>query len=246
MGSLSLDGWLPTLNAVMYIFQSWSDAFTYSLQGLWAGFIEFVPRFLFAIIIFIIGWVIGSIIGKAIDQVIAALKVDKVLESAGANTIMEKTGMRLNVGAFIGGVVKWFIVVVFLVASLDVLQLTAVTDFLKTEVLGYLPNVIVAALVLVVATIVSDFMGKVVMASAKAGGIRSANFLGTLSRYAIWIFALIIALGQLGIAATYMYTLFTALVAMLAIAGGLAFGLGGKDAAAHTIARLHDHVKPMN
>lgn len=228
----------------MYIFQSWGDAFTYSLQGIWISFIDFVPKFLFAVIIFIIGWVIGSIIGKAIDQVIAALKVDKVLESAGAGELMQKTGMRMNVGGFVGGVVEWFIIVVFLVASLDVLQLTAVTDFLKNDVLMYLPHVIVAALVLVVATVIADFMGKVIATGAKASGVRSANFLGTLVRYAIWIFAFIIALSELGIAAGYMQILFTGLVAMLAIAGGLAFGLGGKEAAAHTIAKLNDRVTP--
>ncbi|MEI8130737.1 MAG: hypothetical protein WCG55_04510 [bacterium] len=229
----------------MNIFTSWGDAFTYSLQSIWVSFIDFVPRFLFAVVVFVIGWLIGSVIGKAIDQVISALKVDRALESAGVDSVMSRTGMKLNIGAFIGGVVKWFVIVVFLVASLDILQLTAVTDFLKTDVLGYLPNVIVAALVLVIATIISDFMGKVVMASAKAGGIRSANFLGTLTRYAIWIFAFIIALGQLGIATAYMQILFTGLVAMLAIAGGLAFGLGGKEAAAQTLAKLHEHTKPM-
>ncbi len=227
----------------MNIFTSWGDAFTYSLQSIWVSFIDFVPRFLFAVIVFIIGWIIGSVIGKAVDQVISALKVDKALESAGVDNVMNRAGMKLNVGAFIGGIVKWFVIVVFLVASLDILQLTAVTDFLKTDVLGYLPNVIVAALILVVATVVADFMGKVVMASAKAGNVRSANFLGTLVRYAIWIFAFIIALGQLGIAAAYMQIFFTGLVAMLAIAGGLAFGLGGKDAAAHTIAKLHERTK---
>lgn len=229
----------------MYIFQTWGDAFTFSLQNVWASFIDFVPRFLFAIIIFIIGWVIGSIIGKAIDQVISALKVDKALSSAGVDGMMEKTGMKLNIGGFIGGVVKWFIIVVFLVASLDVLSLTAVTDFLKNDVLMYLPHVIVAALVLVVATVVADFMGKVVLASAKAGGVRSANFLGTMTRYAIWIFAFIIALSELGIAAAYMQVLFTGLVAMLAIAGGLAFGLGGKEAASRVIDHLSDRTKVM-
>ena len=229
----------------MYIFQNWGDAFTYSLQSLWASFAVFVPRFLFAVIIFILGWFIGWVVGRAVEQVISALKVDKALESAGANKVMQRSGIHLNTGAFIGGVVKWFIIVVFLVASLDILQLTAVTSFLTNDVLGYLPNVIVAALILIIATVVADFMGKVVMASAKAGSIRSANFLGTLTRYAIWIFAFIIALGELGIAAAYMQILFTGLVAMLAIAGGLAFGLGGKEAAARSIEHLRDHVKPM-
>lgn len=229
----------------MYIFQSWGDAFTFSLQNIWNSFIEFVPKFLFAIIVFIIGWVIGSIIGKAVDQVISALKLDKALNSAGGDTFSQRTGVKLSVGGFIGGVVKWFIIVVFLVASLDILDMTAVTDFLKNDVLSYLPHVLVAALVLVIATVVADFMGKVVLASAKAGNVRSANFLGTLTRYAIWIFAFIIALSELGIATEYMHVLFTGLVAMLAIAGGLAFGLGAKDAAGRVVDHLGDRTKVM-
>ena len=130
-----------------------------------------------------------------------------------------------------------------MVASLDILNLTTVTDFLKNGVLAYLPHVVVAALVLIIATVIADFMGGVVMASAKAGGIRSANFLGTLARYSIWIFAFIIALSELGIATAYMQIIFTGLVAMLALAGGLAFGLGGKEAAARTIDHLKERTK---
>lgn len=229
----------------MYIFQDWGDAFTYSLQNLWASFVEFVPRFLFAIIIFIVGWVVGAVIGKAVAQVISALKVDKALESAGVDEVMKRAGLKLNVGGFIGAVVKWFIIIVFLLASLESLRLNAVADFLKNDVLGYLPHVIVAALVLVIATVISDAMGKFVKASAQAGGLRSANFLGTVARYAIWIFAFIIALDQLGIAQAYMQIIFSGLIAMLAIAGGLAFGLGGKETAARALDKVGEHVKPM-
>src|ERR1700733_12576627 len=108
------------------IFSSWGEAFTYSLQTIWGSFINFVPAFLFAVIIFIIGWVVGSIIGKAVDQVIAALKIDKALSGTGIDTTLEKAGVQLNIGAFIGGVVKWFIIVVFLMTSLDYLHLTEV------------------------------------------------------------------------------------------------------------------------
>ena len=230
----------------MNIFQSWGDAFTLALQNVSVSFASFVPKFLFAVILFIIGWIVAVVIGRAIAQVIAALKIDGALEKAGAGNVMDRAGITLNLGAFIGGVVKWFIIVVFLVASLNLLGLTDVTSFLSNNVLAYLPHVLVAALVLVIATVIADFIGKVVTASARAGSIRSANFLGTLSRYAIWIFAFIIALSELGIAAAYMQILFTGLVAMLAIAGGLAFGLGGKDVAASAVAHLNDRVKPIH
>ena len=229
----------------MYIFQTWGDSFTAALQNLWMSFAQFVPSFLVAIILFIVGWLVGSVIGKAIEQVIGALKVDKALASTGFEDVMNKAGLKLNVGAFIGAIVKWFVVIVFLVASLDILHLTAVTDFLSVDVLGYLPHVVVAALVLVIATLVADVMKNFVSVSAKAAHLRSANLLASVVHYAIWIFAFIIALSELGIAQAYMQIVFTGLVAMLAIAGGLAFGLGGKEAASRAIEKLHEHTKPM-
>jgi hypothetical protein len=229
----------------MYIFQNWGDQFTASLQDTWQGFASFVPNFIIAVILFIVGWVVASVIGKAVAQVIGALKIDKALESAGADDVMDRAGLKLNVGGFIGGVVKWFIIVVFLITSLNLLGLSDVSGFLRSNILDYLPQVLKAALVLIIATVLSDFMGKVVTAGSRASGVRSANFLGTLTRYSIWIFALIIALGTLGIAAAYMQIIFTGLVAMLAIGGGLAFGLGGKEAAARAISHLHDRVKPL-
>mgnify|MGYP007071631715 CR=1 FL=1 len=220
-------------------------SFAASLYDTWNAFAAFVPNFIIQVILFIAGWVIASVIGKAISQVISALKIDKALESAGMDTVMNRAGITLNVGGFIGAVVKWFIIVVFLVTCLNNLGLSDVSGFLKTNILDYLPQVLKAALVLIIATVLADFLGKVVNASSRASGVRSANFLGTLVRYSIWIFAFIIVLGTLGIAAYYMQIIFVGLVAMLAIAGGLAFGLGGKEAAARAIQHLSDRVKPM-
>ena len=225
----------------MNFIQSWSDAFNGSLIGLWSGFISFVPSLLGAIILFIIGWIVGSVVGKAISQVFAAIKIDKLFESAGANEIMNRAGLKLNVGGFIGGLVKWFIITVFLMASLEIMGLTQVNDFLREAVLFYLPKVIIAALVLIIATVISDTMKKLVQSSAQAANVRSANMLGSITRYSIWIFAFIIALSELGIASAFMQILFTGLVAALAIACGLAFGLGGKEAASRAIEHFeHD------
>ncbi len=223
----------------MMFIQNYGGAFSESLLNLWYGFIGFVPYLLGAIILFIIGWVVGSIIGKAVAQVITALKIDKLFESAGADDMLSRAGMKLNVGKFLGAIVKWFIIVVFLMASLEILGLTQVNDFLREAVLYYLPKVVIAALVLIIATVIADAMKRIVAGSAKAANVRSANMLGTIARYAIWIFAFIIALSELGIATAFMQILFTGFVAALAIALGLAFGLGGRDAASRAI----DHVQ---
>ena len=220
------------------LLESWGQVFSQSLLGLWYGFISFIPSLLGAIIIFIVGVLVGKVIGKAISQLVALLKVDKLFESAGANDFMNRAGLKLSVSGFIGGVVKWFIIVVFLMASLQIIGLTQVNDFLREAVLYYLPKVVIASLVLIIATVLADAMRKLVKASAQAANIRSANMLGSITRYAIWVFAFIIALSELGIATAFMQILFTGLIAALAIALGLAFGLGGKEAASRAIEKV--------
>lgn len=226
----------------MLLLQNWGEVFSQSLIGLWYGFVNFVPGLLGAIILFIIGWMVGSIIGKAIAQLFAALKIDKLFESAGASDFMNRAGLKLNVSGFFGGVTKWFIIVVFLMASLQIIGLTQVNDFLREAVLYYLPKVVIASLVLVIATVLADAMQKLVRASAQAAEIRSAKMLGSITLYSIWIFALIIALSELGIATAFMQILFTGFIAALAIALGLAFGLGGKDAAARAVGKIADDL----
>ncbi len=222
--------------------QQWGDVFTSSLQGLWLGFIGFVPKLIFAVLIFIIGWAIGVVVSRALAQVINALKVNVLFEKIGAKSVLDRAGFRMDIGKFIGEVAKWFIVLVFLMASLDVLGLNQVNLFLREVVLGYLPRVFVAALLLVIATLVSDGVRRFVEGSARAMGVGSARMAGAIAKWAIWIFVVIIILSELGIAPAFMQILFTGIVAMLAIAGGLAFGLGGKEAAAKVIDRAKNSV----
>jgi len=225
------------------LIQTWGQVFSSSLQSVWLGFIGFVPNLIVAIVVFVIGWVLGSVVGRAIAQVVSALKIDKLFQSAGAEEVLNRAGIKLNVGGFIGWLVKWFIIIVFLMTSLEVLGLEQVNAFLREVVLAYLPQVIIAALILILATVVADFIRKVVSGTARAANVRGANMVGTISYYAIWIFALIIALSTLGIAPQFMQILFTGIVAMLAIAGGLSFGLGGRDAAQKAIENVSQDMK---
>lgn len=224
------------------VVQTWGQVLAESFQNLWLGVIGFVPNLLVAILIFIIGWIVASIIGKLLAQVIGVLKLDHALRSAGMEHVLRRAGMELNSGRFIGELVRWFIIVVFLIASLQIVGLTQVNEFLRDVVLGYLPNVIVAALILLVAGVVADATQRVVTSSARAANIHSAGFLGGIARWAIWILALITALAHLGVAPAFMQILFTGLVGMLALSGGLAFGLGGKEAAARYIERLKSDI----
>lgn len=214
-----------------------------SFQGIWGGVASFVPHLFWALVIFVIGWIVGALIGKLVAHIIRAIKLDMLLEQAGFGAVMKRAGMNLNSGAFIGGLVEWFIVVVFLVASFEVLGLSQVNVFLQSVVLLYLPQVIVAVLILLVSVVIADALSKIVTSTSRAAGIHSANLLGTITRWAIWIFALLTALVQLGIAVSFIQTLFTGVVVALSLAFGLAFGLGGQEAAARAIEKTREEIK---
>ena len=206
-----------------------------SFQDLFSGVIEFIPNLVVAILIFVIGWLVGAGLGRIVAQLVNSLKVNNALRSAGVDAITKRAGVDLDAGAFLGALVKWFFIVVFLVASLDVLKLAEVNIFLREVVLNYLPQVIVAVLILVIAAVVADVGQNLVTASARAAHMRSAAFLGTITRWSIWIFAILAALDHLQVASAFVQTLFTGIVIAVSLAVGLAFGLGGQDAAARYI-----------
>lgn len=223
------------------LIQTWSQVFLLSLQSLWFGFIEIFPRILLAIIIFIIGWIVATTIGKLVMAGVDALKLDRLFKNAGAEEVLGRAGWKLHIGAFIGWLVKWFIVLAFLKASLDLVGLTGVSGFLSA-IWFYLPQVFIAVMVLVAGAILADFVRKLVSGSAAIANVRSARMLGTIAYYAIWILALVTALDKLGIFGYFGQVLFTGLVVMFALAGGLAFGLGGKDVAARWLNRVSDEL----
>lgn len=222
-----------------------SEVIITSFQNMWSGVIDFIPMLVAALLILIVGWLVGVVLGRVVYQIMRSLKVDEALRKAGLEEILQKGGIRLDSGHFLGALVKWFVIVVFLVAALDTLQLTQVNDFLK-DVVFYLPQVIVAALILLVAVIVADVMQRVVSASAKTARLKASNFLGSVTKWSILVFAVLVALDQLGIAAHFVQMLFTGAIIALSLALGLAFGLGGQDAASKFISRLKEEISEKN
>ena len=224
------------------VLQTWGNTITGAFNSIWDGVVAFLPNLVVAIVIFIIGWIVGSLVGKLIAHIIKAIRLDAALEQAGLGAVVKRAGFDLNAGRFIGGLVEWFIIVVFLVASFEVLGLNQVNVFLQSVVLLYLPQVIVAVLILLVSVVIADALAKIVTGSARAAGVKSANFLGTVTKWSIWIFALLAALVQLGIAVGFIQTLFTGVVVALSLAFGLSFGLGGQDAASRYVEKTRQEI----
>lgn len=208
-----------------------------AFADLWGSLLVFFPKLIGAIVVLLIGLIIAWLLKSLVIRVCDFLKLDLLAEKLELKQTFKRAGMNLHIGAVLGWIVKWFVVVVFLVAATDILGWKEVTNFL-TEVVLYLPNVIVAVLILLIGILVANFTRNAVKTAVEAVGLESADFLAGISRWSILIFTFMAALVQLQIASDLIRTLFTGLVAMLAIAGGLAFGLGGKDHANRFLSHL--------
>ncbi|PJA86839.1 MAG: hypothetical protein CO141_02615 [Candidatus Moranbacteria bacterium CG_4_9_14_3_um_filter_42_9] len=221
--------------------QTWGEAITMSLLSLWERFINFVPALVGAVLVFVFGWIIAASFGKLVEKMVKAVRVDQAFEKIGAGKKMEEAGVSGNISGFLGGLVKWFFVLVFLLAAVDILKLEKVTTFLNS-ILLYIPNVVVAVIILAVVFLLGNFVYKIVKGSTRAAGVMSATLLATISKWAIIIFGILAALIQLGIATSLVSTIFIGFVAMFSLAGGLAFGLGGKDEAAAILKKLREEI----
>jgi len=220
----------------------WADVTILAFQNLWQGFLNFIPILIGAIVVFVIGWFISVGVGKLITEILKKAKFDQIFEKGGWKTALAKAEIKVDASGFIGAIVKWILVIVFLLAAVEILGLPQFADFLR-GVLGYLPNVVVASLIFVVTVIVVDIVEKLVRASVESIKVGYGQVVSAIVRWSIWIFAILAILHQLGIARPFMEILFTGLVAMLVISLGIAFGLGGKDVAAEILQDLKRKLK---
>lgn len=217
-----------------------TDALGGSINDMWFTIGQHIPAIIAAIIVLAIGWIFGVLLYRAVVEFVKFLRVDDLMRSSGLSDAAREAGFNLDVGVFLGILVKWFVILAFLSVSLGIIGLSRVTIFLEEVILLYIPQVIVAALILIIAAVIADLVKNIISGSARAvGAHQGANFAGTIAKWAIWILAILAALEQLGVAVTLIQTLFTGLVIALSLAFGLAFGLGGKEAAARAI----EHVR---
>jgi hypothetical protein len=222
--------------------QDWTSVVVLSLQNLWNGSLAVLANVLGAAVVLVIGLIVAGGLAALIERVVTLVKLDKALVSLGLKEYFERAGLQVNSGKFFGKVVYWFLVVVFLLASTDILGFYSLSNFLR-DVLMYIPNVIVAVLIMLATVIIANLLRNVVNASVRSARLHAANFLSTLTWWSVVIFGFLTALTQLGIAVGIIQSLVTGFVAMVALAGGLAFGLGGKDYAQHLLSKLRERVE---
>lgn len=214
------------------------DTLTASINNALTGVVNFIPNFVAGLAILLIGIIVASILKQVVVSILKALKIDPFLKKYGVPELKEEFSWT-NI---LAELVRWFVIVVFLIPTADVWGLPRITTILN-EFLLYLPNVFVAAVVALIGFVFARLAHDVILVSAKNIDAKTASTIATVARWAINVFVILVVLSQLGVAADLIRILFTGLVAMLAIAGGIAFGLGGQGAAKDTIENARKKLK---
>jgi Conserved TM helix len=218
---------------------NWSEALLTSLAAALALFMSAIPKVIGFAVILIIGWLIASAVAKAVAALLRAVKFNDLAARGGFTGFVQKMGVNQDASGFIANIAKWFIRLIVLVSAFDALGLPAVSQVLQSLLL-WLPNLVVALVVLVIAGLAANALAGLVRGATAESGLGSPDLLATITKVAVWAFAIVVAVNQLGIATTLINTLFMATVGAVALALGLAFGLGGRETAAQIVRGWYD------
>jgi hypothetical protein len=215
---------------------SFRDAFSMILSA--------IPRILGFIIIVAIGWFVSLMLARGVTRLLRAIRFDELMEKSGLADFMAKMGTGTDSAGIVSGLVKWLVRIVVLLVAFDVLGLPAVSDVMR-QLLLWLPNLVVAIFVLFIGGIAARTLGNIVRGATAEAGFANPETLANITRTTVWAFAIVVAINQLGIATNLINTLFTGFVGALAIALGLAFGLGGRDLASRTLENWYDQAQEI-
>lgn len=209
-----------------------------SFNSAYLGVVNFIPRFLAGAIILLIGIIVGSLLKQLVVSILKALRLEAYLKKYGVPGVKEEFTWT-NI---LAEIVRWFVIIIFLIPTADVWGLPQIISVLN-EFLNYLPNVFVAVVIAMVGFVFARLGHDIVLASAKGVDDQTANTIASVTKWAISVFVILVVLNQLGVATDLIRILFTGLVAMLAIAVGIAFGLGGQATAKDVVEGIRKRLK---
>jgi len=213
-----------------------------SWTSIWDKVANFLPNLVGAFLILIIGWIVAILVEKLLDRLFRALQLPTLFAMAKVEDLIKKSGTKLDTTGLLAATVKWILFLVAFIAAVNVLNLPTITLFLES-ILAYVPNVIAAVGILLIGTVLAHFLSNVISSTVKIGDIAFAQALSTIARYSIIIFAFVAALYQLNVAPAFLQTLVIGIVAFIAIAGGIAFGLGGQGVARDFLEKLRKDLQ---
>lgn len=212
----------------------WSAALMTSLASAMALFFSAIPKVLGFLVILIVGWLIASLVEKGVAALLRTVRFNELSQRAGLADFVGRMGTSTDSSGLLAAVVKWFIRLIALVVAFDALGLPAVSQVLR-EFLLWLPNVVVAMVVLVIGGLLARALGNVVRGAVAKSALGDPDVLARVASGLVWAFAIVVAVNQIGIATALVNTLFMAVVGAIALALGLAFGLGGRETAGELV-----------
>jgi len=215
-------------------FNGWGAALTTSLATALSLFLGAIPRIIGFLVILLVGWFIAGLLATAVAALLRAVKFNDLAKSSGFQGFVNNMGIKTDAAGFLANVVKWFVRLIVLVVAFDALGLPAVSQVLQ-QFLLWIPNLVVAVVILVIAGLAANALGDLVRGATAQAGFTNPDLLATITRVAVWAFGIVVAVNQIGVAQTLVNTLFMGFVGALALAAGLAFGLGGRETAGRIV-----------
>ncbi len=200
------------------------------LQDFYLKLRDFLPNLFSALAIFVIGLVLAWAVKAVIVRVFKLLKLDKLFSRLGITESLQKLAVKDTPTKFIGRIFYWLIVVIFFIIALTALRLPAVDQLLE-RFLIYLPNVFIAALLLIIGLLIGNFLGRAALIASVNAGIKQSGLLSRAVKTTVVLFAFVMVMEQLGVGRQAVLAAFTIVFGGLVLALALAFGLGGKDIA---------------
>ncbi len=200
--------------------------------------VGFLPNLIGGILVIIVGFLIGGILKRILMSLLSFFRIDSLLNKT---RLIERKEVHVW-EEIITEIIRWTVIILFLIPAFEIWGLTRATIVLN-QFLFYLPNVIVAVIIAFVGMVASNLGADIVKSSLKTIGETSPTTLPVLTKWLILFFTILIVLNQLGVAQDLIRILFTGIVAMVAIAGGLAFGLGGQGVAKEILEDMKKKLK---
>lgn len=199
---------------------------------------NFIPRFIAGLVILLIGIIIGSIVKRIALEIFKALKIEVLLRKYGIPEVRDE----FNWTNILAEIIRWFVIILFLIPTADIWGLPQIITILNAFLL-YLPNVFVAAIIAVVGLVFARLARDVTYASTNRLQYKTSRTISSIVQWVITIFILLAILNQLGVAVDLIRILITGVIAMFAIAGGIAFGLGGQGTAREFLEDIKKKLK---
>jgi len=218
------------------------DVFMASLTTFWTQLASFVPQLLAALLLLFVGWILAKLARSGVRRLLTVLKFDKITEKSGLEAFMQHAELELSLAGVIGNLVYWLIILVMIVTVANSLGLQMVAD-LFNKVVFYIPNVIVAILILVFGAILARFINRLVFAWLSNVEFEGALTVSTFSEYAMMVFVFFIAMEQRQIANELLTAAFIIAFGAVGLAFAIAFGMGARDWASRVVEKLTDKSK---